>query len=65
MEHLYIILTTIRRPARVKSYLVASGEQRVHIGPTPSLCAGEPILLEISQKYSLTEIQQLAEEVGV
>ncbi len=48
-----------------KSYLVSQREQRVHIGPYAIRFAeGEPMFMEISQKYSLTEIQQLAERSG-
>jgi uncharacterized SAM-dependent methyltransferase len=37
----------------------------VHIGPHAIRFAqGEPMFMEISQKYSLTEIQQLAERSG-
>lgn len=48
-----------------KSYLVSSEEQEVHIGDTCiHFAKDEAIFMEISQKYSLQEIDTLAREAG-
>ncbi|MBL0745337.1 L-histidine N(alpha)-methyltransferase [Chryseolinea lacunae] len=48
-----------------KSYLVSRRQQQVHIGPNAIRFAeGEPVFMEISQKYSLEEIDNLAVESG-
>ncbi|GAA0563218.1 L-histidine N(alpha)-methyltransferase [Chitinophaga japonensis] len=49
-----------------KSYLVSRREQEVHIGREVTIHFGqyEPMFMEISQKYSLPETEQLAQETG-
>ena len=50
-----------------RSYLVCMEDQKVNIGTIP-LCVsfekGEPIYMEISQKYSLDDIRKFAENSG-
>ncbi|HEY5748553.1 MAG TPA: L-histidine N(alpha)-methyltransferase [Chryseolinea sp.] len=65
LEHFVHYPTYDPATGSCKSYLVSQREQRVHIGPHAiRFTQGEPIFMEISQKYSLTEIQQLAERSG-
>lgn len=48
-----------------RSYLISLSEQKVTIGNhTVSFEASEPVAVEISQKYSLPEIEKLAIETG-
>ncbi|WP_225860234.1 L-histidine N(alpha)-methyltransferase [Chitinophaga pendula] len=48
-----------------KSYLVSRTDQQVHIGEVViHFREGEPIYMEISQKYSIPEIENLAAEAG-
>lgn len=52
-----------------KSYLISTEDQKVHIGSgsekfTVNFAAHEPIHMEISKKFDLSEIDQLAEQAG-
>lgn len=48
-----------------RSYLVSLAQQQVTInGTTISFAKNEPVYMELSQKYSVTEIEQMAARVG-